>query len=93
MKFELFQGGTELKDVSAIKPYAHKAVSCGALDSTAADAIEITTTGNTSLRFDATSDQFIFNWKTQSTWKAGTCYVVTVVGQDGTPLNAYFKMK
>jgi MBG domain len=93
MKFELFQGGTELKDVSAIKSYAHKAVACGALDTTAADAIEITTTGNTSLRFDSTSDQFIFNWKSQSTWKAGTCYVVTVVGQDGTPLNAYFKMK
>ncbi len=93
MKFEVFKGATELKSVSDIKSAAHKQVSCAALNTTAADAVELTTTGSTSLRFDTTSDQFIFNWKTQSGWAVNSCYVVTVVTQDGTPLSAYFKMK
>ncbi|MDP9438786.1 MAG: PxKF domain-containing protein, partial [Actinomycetota bacterium] len=93
MKFEVFKGATELKSVSDIKSAAHKQVSCAALNTTAADAVELTTTASTSLRFDTTSDQFIFNWKTQSGWAVNSCYVVTVVTQDGTPLSAYFKMK
>ncbi len=93
MKFEVFQGATELKDVSAIKSANHKSVSCNELGTATADAIEVTTTGSTSLRFDTTSDQFIFNWKTSGTWSVNSCYVVTVVTQDGTPLSAYFKMK
>jgi hypothetical protein len=55
------------------------------------DDIESTTTGGTSLRYDATAGQFVQNW--QTTGKAGTCYRVTMTTLDGSSLVAYFKLK
>ncbi|HEX2289453.1 MAG TPA: PxKF domain-containing protein, partial [Pseudonocardiaceae bacterium] len=43
-----------------------KAVSCTSFDLTDTDALEASTTGNTALRYDATSDQFIYNYKAPS---------------------------
>jgi MBG domain-containing protein len=88
MKFELFKGATELKDVSAVKSttYAKSAACNGAF----ADEIEVVMTGSTSLRFDATGDQFIYNWKTST---GAGCYKVTMTAQDGSSLSAYFKTR
>jgi hypothetical protein len=88
MKFELFKGATELKDVSAVKSttYTKSAACNGAY----ADEIEVVTTGNTSLRFDATGDQFIYNWKTPT---GAGCYKVTMTALDGSSLSAYFKTR
>ena len=90
LKFELFAGTTELTDVSAVQPLTAALISCqtGVVE----DAIEVTATGNTSLRYDATGGQFIYNWKTPSI--ANKCYRVTVTAADGvTTLVAYFKTK
>jgi hypothetical protein len=57
-----------------------KAVSCGSFDLSDSDALEASTTGNTSLRYDATSDQFIYNYKAPST---GSCYVFAIRNADG----------
>ena len=91
LKFEVFQGQTELKETSAIKSFTTKTVTCGSLGSALTDEVEVTTTGGTSLRFDATGDQFIQNWQTPKT--VGTCYAVTVTTQDGSSITAYFKTK
>jgi hypothetical protein len=48
------------------------------------DAIEELATGGTSLRYDTTSAQFIFNWQTPK--KPGTCYNVTVQMVDGSSI-------
>lgn len=48
-----------------------------------------TTTGSTSLRYDATGGQFIYNWKTP----AGTCYQLTMKAADGGSISANFKLK
>jgi hypothetical protein len=57
-----------------------KAVSCGMFDLSDSDALESSTTGGTSLRYDATSDQFIYNYKAPST---GSCYIFAIRNADG----------
>ena len=55
------------------------------------DTIELLATGGTSLRYDTTGGQFIYNWKTPT--GAGSCYKVTVTATDGSTITAYFKLK
>ena len=57
-----------------------KAVSCTSFDLSDTDALESATTGNTALRYDATSDQFIYNYKAPS---SGSCYVFAIRNADG----------
>ena len=92
LKFEIFAGTTELTDVSAVKSLAFKQIACTALPNAIDDAIEtLAATGSTVLRYDSTGGQFIFNWKTPA--PAGKCYQVTMTAQDGSFINAFFKMK
>jgi hypothetical protein len=88
LKFEIFAGSTELTDTAYIKSFSSVSVSCTIA---ATDAIEITATGGTSLRYDPIAGQFIFNWQTPKT--PGACYKVTMTTQDGSSLEAYFKLK
>jgi len=55
------------------------------------DEVEAPTSGATSLRYDTTANQYIYNW--QSPKGAGVCYRVTVVLTDGTSHSALFKTK
>lgn len=88
-KFEIFAGTTELTTVNSVASFASAVTSCSLTAVT--DDIESTTTGGTSLRYDASGGQFIQNW--QTTGKAGTCYKVVMTTQDGSNLTAYFKLK
>jgi len=90
LKFELFSGSTELTNVSAVKSFGAKQIVCGTTP--AEDAIELTTTGGTSLRYDSTGGQFIQNWQTPKA-TAGTCYQVTMRALDDSTITAYFKLK
>ena len=92
LKFEIFAGPTELTSTSYIKGFQATETSCLALTFLTADDIEITSTGGTTLRYDSTGGQFIQNWATPKN-KAGSCFVVTMTTQDGTSLNAFFKLK
>ncbi|MGN7149381.1 PxKF domain-containing protein [Arthrobacter sp. SAFR-179] len=87
-KFEIFAGDTELTDPSLAK-FTAKQVACSLLSPI--DDIETTATGNTSLRYDATSGQFIYNWKTPA--MAGSCYTLTMTANDGSSISANFKLK
>jgi hypothetical protein len=90
LKFELFAGTTELTGTGAVTGFRTQKVSC--LTSTASeDAIELVTTGATSLRYDTTGGQFVQNWKTPT--GAGTCYSATMTSADGSSLVALFKIK
>jgi hypothetical protein len=90
LKFEVFKtlSGTELTDTSVIKTFTQK-VNC--TTSGGVDAIEDFATGNTSLRYDTTSGQFIFNWKSPKS--PGTCYRVTMTTQDSSSISADFTLK
>ena len=88
LKFELF-AGSELTDTSAIKSLQSQKITCSgtALE----DAIEAVATGGTSLRYDSTGGQFIYNWKTPK--KPGDCYRVTVTAEGGATISADFNLK
>ncbi|HZN73446.1 MAG TPA: HYR domain-containing protein [Micromonosporaceae bacterium] len=88
IKFEVFAGSVELTSTSIILPILMAKTNC---DGTAAeDAIETTATGNTSLRYDTTAGQFVYNWQTPKL--KGNCYQVTVSTTDGAYLTAQFKL-
>lgn len=88
LKFEIF-AGVELTDTSYIQSLQAYQVTCSA--GVSEDPIETVTTGGTSLRYDWTSGQFIFNWQTPK--KPGLCYKVTMTTLDGSFLTAFFKLK
>jgi hypothetical protein len=89
LKFELF-AGSELTDPANVKSLQSTKVNCSTSNATE-DAIETTATGGTSLRYDSTAGQFIYNWKTPT--GAGSCYKVAVTANDGSTISAFFKMK
>jgi hypothetical protein len=90
LKFELLAGDTELTDPANVKSLQSTKVNCSS-GTGIEDAIETTATGGTSLRYDSTGGQFIYNWKTPT--GAGSCYKVTVTANDGSTISAFFKMK
>lgn len=90
LKFELFAGPTELSSTSAVTSFKTQKVSCTSSTGTE-DAIELLTTGATSLRYDSTAGQFIQNWKTPT--GAGNCYSATMTSNDGSTITALFKIK
>ena len=83
MKFELFQSisGTELTSTSAISKTSFVKLNCAS--GTTEDAIEEYATGGTSLRYDSTGGQFIYNWQAPKA-AVGTCYRVTIIPNDGS---------
>jgi len=88
-KFEIFAGPTELTDIAYVTSFTYIPVACES--NAPVDVIETTVTGGTSLRYDTTAGQFIYNWKTPKA--AGKCYRVTMTTIDDSSLVAYFKLK
>lgn len=92
LKFELFTSTAELTSTSVVSSFTTREVSCSAYTTALSDAVEVTSTGGTSLRYDTTAGQFIQNWKTPST--ASKCYAVSVTTNDGQVHGpAIFKLK
>ncbi|NYG54762.1 PxKF domain-containing protein [Nocardioides perillae] len=92
LKFELFAGGVELTSTSAVASFRTAVVSCASVATDRADEVEVTTTGGTALRYDATGGQFVQNWQTPRT--AGVCYRATMTAADGvTSRTAYFRTR
>ncbi len=92
LKFEVFAQPDrvgEQKTVEAIgAALSATKVSC---ESGATEApVEVLASGSTSLRFDTTADQFIYNWKTPTT--VG-CYVLKVNLADKSSITAHFRVK
>src|SRR5918997_228698 len=89
LKFEVFKAsGAELTDTGIIKqPLTAKQVSCTAFNGDPVDEIELLATGSTTLRYDSTGGQFIYNWQTpKGASQVGKCYTVSVGTQDGSSI-------
>jgi hypothetical protein len=94
LKFEVFKtiSGEEITDTSKIvQPLKAQKINCGNLNGSSTDEIELTATGGTSLRYDITEGQFIYNWKTPT--QKDTCWKVTVYTIDDSSIYAYFRLK
>ncbi len=90
LKFEVFAGATELTDTTyVVQPITTAKVSCatGAFEA----PVETVATGATSLRYDTTAGQFVFNWKTPAA--KNSCYDVTVALADGSQIQAHFSLR
>jgi len=66
-------------------------IDCNDILGLPSDGVETTATGGTSLRYDFTSMQFIYNWQTPK--KPGTCWRLDVKFIDDVTKIAYFKLK
>lgn len=83
-------GGLAITDVRAVAATRALQVACSSV-SALEDPVELTTTGSTVLRYDATAGQFILNWQTPKL--PGTCLRLEVQLLDGQVKSAAFKLK
>jgi hypothetical protein len=93
LKFEVFKtlrSEEEITDTNKIvQPLKVQKIKC--TDGSPTDEIDLTATGNTSLRYDSTEKQFIYNWKTPT--QKDTCWKVTIYTIDGSSISALFRLK
>jgi hypothetical protein len=66
-------------------------VACTTFSTDTGDAIDTTATGGTSLRYDSTANQYVYNWQTPTT--KSTCYRLTINLPGGQKMIAAFQMK
>ena len=77
-----------IKTLTAFSFGRYVKVSCGAFSGAPTDPLETSTTGKTSLRYDTSVNQFIYNWATPG---AG-CYVLGLRLDSGQTIQADFNL-
>ena len=82
------QNGTYISDLKVVVALRYAPIECPSGAPT--DTIDTVASGGTTLRYDTTTQQYVYNWATPS--KAG-CYMVTLYLDDGSAHVALFQLK
>jgi hypothetical protein len=81
--------GAFVTDLSAVADLVAKPTSCIQFSDDPTDALETSSTGATSLRYDTSSDQYVYNWATPGT---PGCYTLFLKLAGGQAFPAYFRL-
>lgn len=106
LKFKVYQGADKAKDAGVVAAFTALPVLCTELTADATPVgvpVPVASSGK-GFRLKYTHGRFHQNWKTPKVAKAKTttkgkpvatptCYQVTMTTQDGSALNAYFRLK
>ncbi len=84
--------GQPIGDLGIISALGSQQVPCSRIEYDGTDALEETASGNSTLRYDAASGQYIFNWQTPKV-NTTKCYVFVLRLTDGSTHAANFMLK